>query len=121
MAVKKPAEAIPSTEEIPVDIAPTEITPKAEPAADPGGFCVYIGPSIRGVIQYGTIYNKTLAETKAFLSTAIEKYPLIANLISTEKTFVEDRIKVKTPGNLLNELSKDLISGLSNEGGNVNG
>lgn len=78
---------------------------------EPVSFCVYIGPSIRGVIQSGTIYGKTLKETKVFLATAIEKYPLIAKLISTDKTFAEDRIKVKTAGNLLNVYYKKLSSG----------
>ncbi|MCF8017838.1 MAG: hypothetical protein K9L62_00435 [Vallitaleaceae bacterium] len=85
-----------------------------EPAGDTEGFCVYIGPSIRGVIQSGTIYGGSLEKTKAFLSPAIKKYPLIANLICTEKTFAEDRIKVKNAGNLLNVYYKKLATGKSN-------
>lgn len=81
---------------------------------EPERFCVYIGPSIRGVIQSGTIYGKSLEETKAFLATAIEKYPLIGKLISTDKTIAEDRIKVKTAGNLLNVYYTKLASGKSN-------
>lgn len=80
---------------------------------DGGVFCVYIGPSIRGVIQSGTIYGKSLEETKAFLAPAIEKYPLIGKLISTDKTIAEDRIKVKTAGNLLNVYYTKLASGKS--------
>lgn len=85
-----------------------------EPSKDTGGFCVYIGPNIRGVIQSGTIYGGSLEKTKAFLSPAIKKYPLIAKLISTEKTFAEDRIKVKNAGNLLNVHYKKLATGKSN-------
>lgn len=85
-----------------------------KPVVNPDGFCVYIGPSIRGVIQSGTIYGKSLEETKEFLKNAIEKYPLIGKLISTEKTFAEDRIKVKTTGNLLNVYYVKLASGKSN-------
>ena len=80
----------------------------------PASFCVYIGPSIRGVIQSGTIFDKSLEDTKAFLATAIEKYPLIGKLISTDKTIAEDRIKVKTAGNLLNVYYTKLASGKSN-------
>ncbi|MEN6437022.1 MAG: hypothetical protein ABFD97_00395 [Syntrophobacter sp.] len=90
-----------------------EIASKEEPADDTGGFCVYIGPSIHGVIQEGTIYKGSREKTKAFLDSAIERYPLIAKMISTEKTFVEDRIKVKTAGNLLNVYYKKLASGKS--------
>ena len=77
-------------------------------------FCVYIGPSIRGVIQSGTVYAGTKEEVEKFLLPAIEKYPLIAKLISTEKTIAEDRINVKTAGNLLNEYYKQLTTGKSN-------
>lgn len=72
------------------------------------GFCVYIGPSIRGVIQSGTIYGGSLEETIKKLSPIIEKYPLIAKLISTHQTIAEDRIKVKTAGNLLNVYYRQL-------------
>lgn len=73
-----------------------------------GNFCVYIGPSIRGVIQSGTIYPGALEKTKEFLAPSIQKYPLIAKLLSTDKTIAEDRIKVKTAGNLLNVNFKKL-------------
>jgi hypothetical protein len=92
----------------------TKTTSAKKTVGEPGGFCVYIGPSIRGVIQSGTIYNGSRKKTEAFLSPAIEKYPLIAKLISTEKTFAEDRVKVKTSGNLLNVHYKKLASGKSN-------
>jgi hypothetical protein len=73
-----------------------------------GNFCVYIGPSIRGVIQSGTIYPGSLEKTKEFLAPAIQKYPLIGKLISTDKTIAEDRIKVNTAGNLLNVYCRQL-------------
>lgn len=79
--------------------------------SDPGGFCVYIGPTIQGVIQSGTVYSGTRDNAKTLLASAIEKYPLIARLIVTDKTFAEDRIKVKTAGNQLNVLYKKLASG----------
>lgn len=126
MAVKKSA-ADKAAEIVEAEIAETKSQAEETPAVEttsvkePERFCVYIGPSIRGVIQSGTIYGKSLEDTKAFLSPAIEKYPLIAKLISTEKTISEDRIKVKTAGNLLNVHYKKLATGKSNEGGNVNG
>ena len=93
-----------------------EETPAVEVTSveEPERFCVYIGPSIRGVIQSGTIYGKSLEDTKTFLATAIKKYPLIGKLISTDKTIAEDRIKVKTAGNLLNVYYTKLASGKSN-------
>lgn len=74
------------------------------------GFCVYIGPTILGVIQNGTIFqgtkNGVLASVKA-----TEKYPLVATLIVSDDTLPVDRIKVKTPGNLLYVNYHKLLSG----------
>lgn len=128
MDVKKSGKPVKSEEHIETDIVienvetdtPAKVKannkkPSVKKAVDkPDGFCVYIGPSIRGVIQSGTIYGKSLKDTKAFLASAIERYPLIAKLISTEKTITEDRIKVKTAGNLLNVYYVKLASGKSN-------
>lgn len=75
------------------------------------GLSVYLGPSIRGVIQSGTIFNGTKAEMIAFYSAQIEKYPLIRTLIVTDKTLAEDRIRVKTPGNALYVNYHKLLSG----------
>lgn len=119
MAVKK-STAKKAEEVVKVEITETisqaEETPavKKTSVKEPERFCVYIGPSIRGVIQSGTIYDKTLKDTKVFLANAIEKYPLIGKLISTDKTIAEDRVKVKTAGNLLNVYYTKLASGKSN-------
>lgn len=82
-----------------------------EPAGNTDGFCVYLGPNIHGVIQAGTIYSGMKEQAIASLSSAIEKYPLIAALIVPGETLAEDRIKVKTPGNLLHVNYKKLAAG----------
>lgn len=74
----------------------------AEKAAETkGGFCVYLGPTITNVIQSGTVYPGSKKEVLKSISETVEKYPLIATLVVADKTLSEDRIKVKTPGNLL--------------------
>lgn len=79
------------------------IDPKLKEAAgDTGSFCVYLGPSIRGVIQSGTIFKGTKEEIISLLPAAISAAPLIAKLIVPGETLSEDRIKVKQAGNLLN-------------------
>lgn len=75
------------------------------------GFCVYLGPSIRGVIQSGTVYRGSKADVLKELAPALERHPLIATLVVTGDTLPEDRIKVKTAGNLLNVNYKKLASG----------
>ena len=81
-------------------------TAKKKPAApkkvaDTGGFCVYLGPTMMGVIQRGTIYRGGRKEVLDSLAPVIEQHPLIASLVVSDETLPADRIKVKTPGNLL--------------------
>lgn len=81
-----------------------EKVPAAKPkktAARSGDFCVYLGPTVIGVIQKGTVFRGSKDEVVASLSSAVEKYPLIPSLIVGSATLPEDRIKAKTPGNLL--------------------
>ena len=80
---------------------------------DDTGFCVYLGPTIHGVIQSGTVYSGTRKTAETALASAIGKYPLIAKLIVTDKTLAEDRVKVKTAGNALNVFYRKLASGKS--------
>lgn len=84
-------------------------------------FCVYLGPNIRGVIQRNTIFEGTRDEIIERLSREIAMYPRIKALIVNGDTFVEDRIKVKTPGNYLYEENRRFISELKSKGGNQNG
>lgn len=86
---------------------------KAVKKADAGGagFCVYIGPSIRGVIQSGTVYRGERSAVLAELAPAIEQRPLIASLVVDGATLPADRIKVKTPGNLLFVNYRNLAAG----------
>lgn len=86
-------------------------TANETPAESSGGICVYLGPSIHGVIQSGTVYGGTKGEVKEQLAAVIKEYPLIARLIVTGETLAGDRIKVKTPGSLLNNAYKKLASG----------
>ena len=76
-------------------------TAKKKPAApkkvaDTGGFCVYLGPTMMGVI-----YRGGRKEVLDSLAPVIEQHPLIASLVVSDETLPADRIKVKTPGNLL--------------------
>lgn len=65
------------------------------------GFCVYIGPTILGVIQNGTVIRGSKEDAIAAVAPAVEKYPLVRSLIVPGDTLGADRIKVNTPGNLL--------------------
>jgi len=100
MAVKKNSEVAETRPQV-ADAPKAETIIKKKADGKPVGFCVYIGPSISGVIQSGTIYTGNRKAVIAALADKIEKYPQIANLVVGEDTLPTDRIKVKTPGNLL--------------------
>ena len=89
---------------------------KAAPVKETG-FFVYLGPSIRGVIQTATIYEGTKAEVEEFLAGPIERYPRIKRLLVSGETIAEDRIKVKTPGNGLYVSYMKLADELKNNEG----
>lgn len=118
MAVKKFAEtadeAVVANKATLHDTAPTSDIPQNQkPDGSAPGFCVYIGPSIQGVIQSGAVYPGTKEQTLAAPSVAfaLARHPLIASLIVEGNTLAEDRIKVKTAGNLLYVNYKKLASG----------
>ncbi len=76
---------------------------KAKPAGNTGGFCAYIGPTIRGVIQHGTIYegNKRDVLNGSALRRAVNGYPEIAGLLVPGESLTDARRKISTPGSLL--------------------
>lgn len=117
MAVKKSADKatdreIRQVEEKAIDTVSSASVPQAEKSAQKeAGFCVYLGPTIIGVIQSGTVYPGSRESTEKRLASAIERYPLIARLIVADSTFAEDRIKVKIPGNALYGFYARLASG----------
>ena len=75
------------------------------------GFCVYIGPTLAGVIQNGTIIRGNRKKVLSAMAPVIEKHPLVATLIVSGDTLPVDRIKVNTPGNLLYVNYRKLLSG----------
>ena len=88
---------------------------KAKKKAEPKGvgFCVYIGPTIVGQMQNGTVYRGEKPDVlkRPDVAAAIEKRPHIASLSVPGDTLAVDRIKVNTPGNLLYVNYRRLASG----------
>lgn len=76
---------------------------KAKAASGSGGFCAYIGPTIRGLIQHGTIYEGSKRDVLKCpaMRRAVDAYPEIAGLLVPGDTLAEARRKIKTPGSLL--------------------
>ena len=81
----------------------------------PVTFCMYLGPTIRGVIQHASIYAGTVEDAAKELDMQIKKYPRIKALLIPEATLPEDRVKIKTPGNYLFEQNRLFIKELMNK------
>lgn len=76
---------------------------KAKAVRKAGGFCAYIGPTIQGLIQNGTIYEGSKRDVLKCpaMRRAVDTYPEIAGLLVSGDILTEARRKIKTPGSLL--------------------
>ncbi len=75
----------------------------------------YLGPSFRGVIQYGTFYTGTRESVEAELFEAIKKYPQIREMLVSDDNFAHERVLIKTPGTLQNKIYKILAKHTENK------
>lgn len=72
---------------------------------------VYLGPTIRGIIQKGQIFSGTKEEVLASLVPAAADYPGIAGLLVTGEELPKARIQVRTAGTLLYTRYHELAKG----------
>lgn len=80
-------------------------------------FYMYIGPSIRGVIQTATIYEGPKDRVLDFLAPAIAKYPRIKSFVISGTDLQFERLKLKKPGTFLFNEYKTFVNELKKEGG----
>ena len=77
-------------------------------------FCMYLGPNIPGVIQTARVFRGSKHEVCQELADTIEIYPGVKELIISGSRLAEDRVKIATPGTLLNDayikLAKSVMS-----------
>ena len=76
------------------------------------GFCAYLGPTIRGVVQNGTIYEGSKDAIVRQLAEAIDKYPSIAKLIIPGEELPNARQMIRTKGNYLFETNRKFVAEL---------
>lgn len=65
------------------------------------GIFIYIGPTIRGVIQKGSIYRGTRESVLSSLAFAIGKHPEIKRLIVADNEIMSAKQKIAIGGNSL--------------------
>lgn len=105
MSKKKISETVEDVEVTEVieqtDETVEEVKNDAEKSAETAGFCVYIGPSIIGVMQKGSIFKGTKIEVLNEIKYALDKYPSIADFIVDGNELAQKKIEATTHGNLL--------------------
>ena len=77
---------------------------------DNDGVFVYIGPSIRGVIQNGSIFRGSRKNVLSKLAAVAEKYPKVTRLLVKDTEVAEAREKIKNGGNGLSNAYNSLLS-----------
>ncbi len=86
---------------------------KRKNANEPIRYCVYLGPSIRGIVQSGAIFQCSRDDACKQLAPHAERWPIIRNLIIDGEHLAEARIKIKAPGNGLYEQYHKLLRQLA--------
>lgn len=92
-------------------------TKSAKPVGTPSGFCAYVGPSIRGVIQHGTLYAGTKQQVlqSPVVWRATDKFEVIASLIVPGGEIMTAKKKINTPGNWLYLQKEKLMAQVTKE------
>lgn len=75
------------------------------------GFCAYVGPTLLGVIQNGTVFDQPKSAIIKGLAPVIAKHPLIEKLIVPGDNLAEAKLNVKRPGNIMYVNYHKLASG----------
>lgn len=73
------------------------------------GFYVYIGVTIKGVIQHGTIF-KTKEDALDMLSPFLGKYPDVPYLVVPNTELADARLRVKESGNTYYNANQRIIN-----------
>lgn len=71
---------------------------------EPEEVFVYVGPTVQGVAQGGTIYTGTRSAVLAKFRSAAERFPQIGELIVRDTEVAAARAKIKRGGNALSQI-----------------
>lgn len=74
-------------------------------------FCAYVGPTLLGIIQNGTVFGKSRSEIVAEYASVIKRFPLVEKLIVSGDNLAEAKVNVKRPGNIMYVNYHKLASG----------
>ena len=82
----------------------------------PPDFCAYIGPTLRGVVQSGTLFPCSRTELLDRMSAVSAKYPEFGYLVVQGKDLAGARKTINQPGTLLHSKCAAMLARI-HEGG----
>lgn len=91
-------------------------TIKKTDTAREDGIFVYIGPSVRGLIQNGSIFRGTRDEILQKNSAALEFCPKIERLIVSDSEIMSAKKKIKEGGNSVRIAYRAVIEKIAGKG-----
>ena len=100
MSLKEPIEAAEAVTEAEAQPAPKRTAAKKTKPAEEPEYRVYIGPTIRGRVQYGTVFSSA-QEAKEALGREFDLFPAFGMFLVSGDRLAQARIEIKTPGNAL--------------------
>lgn len=107
----KPVELPPEEQEEELKETQVEETAEPEVRKEENSFCMYVGPNIVGVIQYGRIYGSR-EEAEAKEARAIERFPEIRALLVPGDEIAQARANIHKPGTRLYWCCQKIVNGL---------
>jgi hypothetical protein len=109
-AETEPADA---PDESPPESASADHRPDDVPAEIASGIYVYVGPTIHGRIQSGTVFEGGKAQALALCAEAIARFPGVERLIVPAERLAETRENIRLKKGLAYRVYKDLAAGPS--------
>lgn len=108
----KGAEPVPA-EESDIIRSEAELSPEREEKKTEEAECrVYIGPAIRGRVQYGAVFSSA-QEARQVLAAELEVWPMLAGLLVPLEELARARTEAKTPGTARYVMAAQVRAGLT--------
>ena len=91
---------------------------KTQKQEAPPDFCAYIGPTLSGIVQSGTLFSCSRTDLLDRMSAVSEKYPEFSYLVVQGKDLADARKTINQSGTLLYTKYAVMLARLK-EGGNT--
>lgn len=88
---------------------------KTQKQAAPNDFCAYIGPTVRGFVQQGTIFPDSKDKVLDRMVSVCKRYPEFSFFVIQGQDLADARKAIKKPGTLLYAKNSAMLSRMKEE------